>query len=221
MTKNPIKVVIFDFDGVLVDSVAIKQDAFEEIFTRLAGDLTPELQKYLRANNGVSRRDKFTYLFKTHLKKNLSEGEFLKLSDEFLNLIDHKLCHLPVSTEVQTALQFLHDSKIPMYVASGAPHQELLNLCKNKNISRYFIEMYGSPTPKEQVIEKAIRRHLVKASDCLMIGDSRRDYDAAHSTGTQFLGILSNFDQFPEGTWVEETLLPILKLPFVASSSID
>ena len=54
-----IKVIIFDFDGVLVESVNIKTEAFAEIYRPYGKLIERKVVNHHLANGGVSRYEKF------------------------------------------------------------------------------------------------------------------------------------------------------------------
>ena len=53
------KVVILDFDGVILDSVNIKTEAFKEIFNRESKVIQNKIVNYHLKNGGISREKKF------------------------------------------------------------------------------------------------------------------------------------------------------------------
>jgi len=54
-----IKAIIFDFDGVIVESVQVKTDAFAEIYNPFGKEIVQKVVKHHKANGGISRFEKF------------------------------------------------------------------------------------------------------------------------------------------------------------------
>ena len=52
------KFVFLDFDGVIKDSVEVKADAFEQLFSSYGEDIVKRLRIHHEANGGVSRYEK-------------------------------------------------------------------------------------------------------------------------------------------------------------------
>ena len=52
------KVVFWDFDGVIKDSVGVKSDAFESIFLPFGRDVAAKVREHHEKNGGVSRHKK-------------------------------------------------------------------------------------------------------------------------------------------------------------------
>jgi len=57
--------VFFDFDGVILDSVDVKTDAFVAIFRGYGPKIREDVVKYHHENGGVSRMEKFKYSINT------------------------------------------------------------------------------------------------------------------------------------------------------------
>ncbi len=52
------KVVFWDFDGVIKDSVEVKSDAFEQLFLPFGKDIAKKVRIHHEENGGISRFDK-------------------------------------------------------------------------------------------------------------------------------------------------------------------
>ena len=61
-------VFVFDFDGVLADSVNIKTLAFYELYKEYGGSISSKVVEHHEANGGMSRFDKFKYYHHKHKK---------------------------------------------------------------------------------------------------------------------------------------------------------
>ena len=59
---NP-KVAIFDFDGVIVDSVALKAESFVELFANASEQEKIKIVDYHFANGGLPRENKIKYFY--------------------------------------------------------------------------------------------------------------------------------------------------------------
>ncbi|MCF6173876.1 MAG: hypothetical protein L3J44_08895 [Campylobacteraceae bacterium] len=86
-----IKNILWDFDGVILDSMKIKGDGFVELFKEYDKEYLKEIEKYHYANGGVSRFDKIRYFYDEILKEEISEDEVLTLADRFAEIIEKKL----------------------------------------------------------------------------------------------------------------------------------
>ena len=91
---------------------------------------------------------------------------------------------------VQGALECIEEmyGKLPMYVASGAPHEELVAVLEARNLSHFFEGMYGTPPGKTELLRRIIEGVGANPAETLMVGDSSTDMTAAEACGAQFYG---------------------------------
>ena len=101
-----ITAIFFDFDGVLVESVDIKTGAFAKLFEREGEDVVKKIIEYHLNNTGVSRYDKFKYIYKEILNRVLSDDEFKMLCNKFAVLVVNAVVGAPY---VKGAKEFLEN----------------------------------------------------------------------------------------------------------------
>lgn len=184
--------IFFDFDGVLVDSNEIKNDAFLKSLDELsiASDVRESFMSYHRTNLGMGRMHKFRFLFMNLL--NLPEikvdEEVKKLSNRYAELVKDAVVGAP---EIPGATRFLERaaSRKPCFLITGTPQNEAFEICDRRGIRAYFKEICGSPTNKEFHIERISNRYPLNLGRCLFIGDALGDYLAADRFGIQFISI--------------------------------
>jgi HAD superfamily hydrolase (TIGR01549 family) len=181
-----IKAVIFDFDGVLVESVDIKTKAFAKLFESEGADIVEKVVDYHLRNAGVSRFEKFRCIYKEILKKHLSENEFQNLCSRFSQLVADAVAEAPF---VSGAREFLENylRTYDFYIASATPLDELERIIEEKKISRYFKKIYGAPQKKADIVRTILSENDLKPQDVLCIGDAMSDYEAAKSNGVAFI----------------------------------
>ena len=73
-----IRAILFDFDGVILESVDVKTKAFAELFKDFP-EHVDQIVQYHIDNMGVSRFDKFRYIYRYILKRKLSDEKFTEL----------------------------------------------------------------------------------------------------------------------------------------------
>jgi beta-phosphoglucomutase-like phosphatase (HAD superfamily) len=67
--------IILDFDGVILESVSIKTEAFRSLFS-FAPEHVDRIVQFHKDNGGMSRFDKFWHIYNTILHDDLSEQQF-------------------------------------------------------------------------------------------------------------------------------------------------
>lgn len=181
-----IRAVIFDFDGVILESADIKTDAFVELFSDLPVDQVARVRDHHLANMGISRYAKFAWIYRAVLGREITADESAELGERFSALVFSKVLAAPFVLGADRALQTLSQT-MPLFVASGTPQQELDLIVDDRGIRSHFTEVWGSPRGKGEIIEDVRSRHRLAAQDVLFVGDGMSDYNAAHATGVRFL----------------------------------
>lgn len=200
--------IFFDFDGVILDSVHVKTQAFAAMFRQYGPEIEQAVVDYHLNNGGVSRYKKFEYYYTKLLNKPIDQATLKALGKEFESLALQGVLDAPFIPGAQETLKQVREHGIPAFVASGTPEEEIKLIVNKRNLSPYFLEVHGSPRKKQEIITDISKRYSFDLSRCLFIGDAMNDYDAASSTGSQFLGIVPDLNEspFPAGTWVKQKL---------------
>ena len=148
-----IKSIIFDFDGVIVNSTKIKDQAFKKIVEIYPKQNQLKFINFHKKNLGISRVLKFKYLYKTILKKSFSKKDIDKLSDKFQKIVYKKIIKLKVSNGLKKFIKY-NSKKYDLYISSGTPENELKKIMSIKKIDKNFKNIYGSPSTKSQHIKQ-------------------------------------------------------------------
>ena len=174
--------IIFDFDGVILNSHNVKTQAFYKIFKKYGKKIATKSKNYHVKNAGISRYVKFKYILKYFVKKKISNNEINNLSLEFKKICLEKIKKLKISKKL---LKFLITNyKVhSFFISTGTPQKEIENILKLKKINKYFEKVYGSPATKVQHIKKIKKKN----SKTLYIGDSYEDYISSKKTNIKFL----------------------------------
>jgi HAD superfamily hydrolase (TIGR01549 family) len=183
-----IKNILWDFDGVILDSMKIKGVGFKELFQEYGSENTKIIEQYHYNNGGVSRFEKIKYFFNEILKKDITENEIQILAEKFAEIIEKKL--YDKSNLINDSMAFIQ-SNYQLYnfhIVSGAEHDELNNLCKYFDIDNYFISIDGSPTKKDILVKNVLEKYNYKNEETILIGDAINDYNAAQKNEIVFYG---------------------------------
>jgi phosphoglycolate phosphatase-like HAD superfamily hydrolase len=189
---NPIKVIFWDFDGVLMDSNTIREVGFERVLAEFPKGQIDQLLAFHRSNGGLSRYVKFRYFFEEIRKEPITDAEILKWAHYF-SLIMKELLVNP-NLLIEQTLNFVKENqgKYIMHITSGSDQNELQFLCQSLGINHLFTSISGSPTPKKELIKELIDIHDYKRNDCILIGDSVNDWEAANFNSIKFEPFLYN-----------------------------
>lgn len=196
-----IKAIIFDFDGVLVESVDVKTQAFAKLFEGYGSEITRKVIEHHLRNGGMSRFQKIKYYYSNILNKPLSSSELDLLCKRFSDMVVDNVVKAP---SVKGADLFLENyyKKFKLFVVSGTPAGELITIIKRRKMDRYFEGLFGSPENKVDLTRRVIEQFDLNIGNVLFVGDSMTDFKAAHVNNIFFVGRLSPGTQnfFPEKT---------------------
>ena len=183
-----IKNIIFDFDGVILDSVPIKTEAFAELFKDFPKEKVDKLIDYHKKNGGVSRYKKIQYFFEVILNKTIDENFIQQYAEKYSLLTKQKLSDKKYL--IQDSFQFIKDNykKYAMHIASGADENDLKYICDKLNLTKYFLSINGSPKIKSEIVKEIIEKNNYDKEETILIGDSINDYEAAIKNEIKFYG---------------------------------
>ena len=184
--KPVIKALIFDFDGVILESVNVKTDVFRALFKRYPTHI-PAIVRYHLKNSGVNRLEKFDYIYKQILHRPLSTYQKNKLAKDFSTLVIAKVLSCRFVPGALSLLKAFH-KKIPLFVISATPEKELKRIVRRRKLKCFFKRVYGFPTSKAEAIKSILLAGHWLPKEALYVGDSRADWQAARQTGVQFIG---------------------------------
>ena len=200
--------IIFDFDGVLAESVDVKTRAFESLYAEYGDRIVEQVRDYHLQHGGISRFEKFRYYHEVLLGKTLTKDEENQLGDRFSQYVEDAVVE---SVYVAGAYNFLENyyQSIPLFVASGTPDVELKRIVSRRNMAHYFISVHGSPAKKGDIIQDILTKHSFNPDHVLMIGDAIADYEGAIAAGVKFMGRVMKYPEtYPFS--VETLVLPDL-----------
>jgi HAD superfamily hydrolase (TIGR01549 family) len=201
--------IFFDFDGVILDSVNVKTEAFAAMFRHYGPAVEQAVVAFHLANGGVSRFKKFEHYYNHILGKPITQKELQTLGEQFSSLALQGVLESPYIPGALETLCALKEKGIPCFVVSGTPDEEIKLIVEKKRLSQYFQEVHGSPRKKAEILLDILVRYDLTAGQCLFIGDAMTDYEAAQECGTAFLGIVndSGDSPFPCHTNVSNSLM--------------
>jgi len=183
-----IRQIIWDFDGVIVFSDEIRVSGFREVLKTYPETIVDKVLQYHQKNGGLSRYDKFRYMFSDLLNEEPDETKIAVLANRFSDIMKVKMANPKILNP--DAMEFLEHThgEILHHIASGSDGRELRFLCDSLRISKYFSTISGSPETKTELVRGILEKnYLLKDKTCL-IGDSFNDLEAARRNGIIFWG---------------------------------
>ena len=181
-----LKGIIFDFDGVIAESVKVKTEAFAELYSPYGNEIVKEVVEHHKANGGISRFEKFKLYHKLFLNIDLTGSDIERMSNKFSLLVVNKVISCPY---VPGVLEYIQKSfkKYDLFISTGTPTEEMKQILNGRNIAHYFKEVYGSPNQKITHIQSILSRHGLSSDELVFYGDSDSDLNAAKLMQVQFV----------------------------------
>ncbi|MBF0207336.1 MAG: HAD hydrolase-like protein [Oligoflexia bacterium] len=176
---------IFDCDGVILDSNNIKSEVFYQLALPYGKDIAETFVDYHQRNGGISRFEKFKYLFEDMLK--IKGADFNHLLRDFSAMT---LERIKIANEIPGVQEFI--KKLPpeskKFVVSGGAEEDLKIIFQYKKFDVLFDGIFGSPRDKYQIVKK-IKNDFQTGESFLYFGDSILDYEVASFYNMDFVFI--------------------------------
>jgi len=193
--------LFFDFDGVILESGNIKTQAMCALFAEEApADVDAIVDLHLRYG-GVSRYRKFDMIYADILHRPLSAKRRAELGERFREEVFGAVLRCP---EIAGARDLLaaYREKLPLYVVSGTPEDELREIVCHRSLESFFAEVHGAPRSKSEIVRDVLKRHGHSPRQCVFVGDAPTDLETARECDLYFLGVVApgTRSPFPDET---------------------
>lgn len=181
-----IEAIIFDFDGVLVESVDIKTKAFQRLFEAEGEEVVARITEYHLMNGGVSRFDKFRYFYSEFLHRPLTDGIFQELCRRFSDLVMEEVVKAPY---VKGAKEFLdaHALTCRCFVCTATPQDEIEEILRLRGMNGCFEGVFGAPRSKIDIVRNILSLYKIASDNVVYVGDAWTDYAAAQANRVKFV----------------------------------
>lgn len=182
------KVVFWDFDGVILNSLPVRDYGFRKIFEEFNDVLVNRLLEYHSLNGGLSRYVKIRYFYNAILGIDVSDEKVQELASKFSSIMKIELTNKKYL--ISETVEFIKQNykKYNFHIVSGSDEKELNYLCEKLDLSKFFKTIEGSPTPKNELVKNILGKYNYNSNECILIGDSVNDYEAAYLNKIKFYG---------------------------------
>jgi HAD superfamily hydrolase (TIGR01549 family) len=179
-------VIVFDFDGVILESADIKTRAFGRLFEDHPDHIEAIVELHLRLA-GVSRFEKFKMIHSDILDLPLDDVELERLGTEFSRLALEEIMRCPFVPGAREFLSARHET-YRLFVASGTPEEELRHIVRERKLERFFEGVYGTPAVKADITKRILADTGVERHEAVFVGDATTDLKGARGAGVPFIG---------------------------------
>jgi len=198
-----IKSVVFDFDGVLIDSVDLKFDAMKECYADFGEDFADHVLAYHKEHH-TTRYVTAEYVME---KQGISDPNFVEeRAKMYSKLVEDKIVKMPLYPGADSVIMEV-GKRMPIFISTGTPEEEINKILRKKCMRHLFDAVFGSPDKKEQHFEKILKSTGLPPRNVLFIGDMPSDYHVSQNVKVNFLGY--NFrgkEDYPDVEHVDKLL---------------
>jgi HAD superfamily hydrolase (TIGR01509 family) len=207
-------VVIFDLDGILVDSEYYKFKSWQEAFRTVGIEMTREefLEEWVLKGSSFQET-----VVKHNYQGSIKEDDLRPIVNEhYLRFIESDLCPMPGAIEVLDRLQ----NEFPLGLASSSHKLYVDKIMDKLEIADRFVAIAcGSEVkklkPSPDVLLLATERMGVEPKECVAIDDAPKGVLAAKNAGMKAIAVPTKDTQFGDFEKAE------IVLPSLGEITID
>ena len=207
-----IRCVVFDFDGTLRQSVAIKHQAYfsavrdiergEELFRGIFREF-PGITRYSGCALFAERAQAIGI--------NCPNGE--ELAARYTRACEDAISAWPEVPGAMAFLDWLRGRRVDCFVVSGTPQAPLRDTVQRIGLADRFVDILGHPVGKPEHYADILERTGCLPTSLLAIGDGDDDKAAAETVGAQFVRVSGGTGEPQPDEWVVKSLVQILEIP--------
>src|SRR5581483_11137212 len=195
---RPPAAIIFDFDGVILDSTPLKHQAWYTLYAGEDAARLKEMADHDRIHGGVTRRVKIAHFEKNLFGRSGDPESVERIAQRYRDLVFDAVmaCRF-----IPGARELLDNAlgKVDMHLVSGTPLDELKVIVDGRGLTKYFKSLQGGPVLKPEAFANIMKAHGYEPARTLAIGDAMTEYSVAGSLGIPFLAIAADgHNVFPD-----------------------
>ncbi len=198
------KTLVFDCDGVVLDSNKIKTEAFYQAALPYGEAAAQALVHYHVAHGGVSRYKKFDHFLNVLVPEyaHATDGPGLDaLLTAYAAGVQEGLLQCQVAEGLDELRTATPNSR--WLIVSGGDQTELRRVFKLRDLDRFFDGgIFGSPDTKDEILAREIEDNNI-VQPAVFFGDSKYDYQAAENAGLNFIFISAWSEVDDTSTWLQ------------------
>ena len=192
--------ILFDFDGVIMDSMELKLDSYCHALERFMFS-REDIKALQNLYTGLSRHKVLVLIYEKLSGKSITGSIRTELYDRFA---DHDERSRSLMSPVPGTMPFLEAVHSRFYTAivTGTPDDVIERTVAFHKLGSYFDAVCGSPRSKQEIVEELIAGQNINRDKFILIGDGKTDQDAAEACDIRFVGLSRGAASFePDQAW--------------------
>lgn len=187
--KQNIKCVIFDMDGVIIDSEQLHKKAYFETFESLGVDVSEDLYSSLTGSSTLNAFQKLVSHF--NLNQN-PEDLVLDKRRRYVNFFENDP-NLKLINGVEDIIRYFYEKGYTLVLASSSAMVNINRVFNRFNLHQYFkAKISGADLkaskPHPEIFEKAADLGEANRDECIVIEDSDNGIKAANDANIFVVG---------------------------------
>jgi len=181
------KTIVFDCDGVILNSNQTKIDAYFAVAKRMGGtdEQAQALVDYHVMKGSFPRNGKIEYYLNEITKQPITPALMQQFLDVFDEILDETLMHCEIASGLDELKKQTPQAR--WMLLSGGDQAELRKVFARRNLTPMFeAGIFGGPDIKDKVLAREKNNGNIQFP-ALFIGDSKYDYEAATRAGMDFV----------------------------------
>lgn len=188
------KLVLFDFDGPIVDTNKLKKESLLEAFHDFKFEKL-SIEEFYSERQGMTRESIIRDLFAILKGRIPTQEEIALITQAYANAYKDRTERISLTSGVKDILEKLVTEHTMIAIVSNAPRDEVVYLLEKFEIKDYFKAVYGSPENKIEAARRIIKELSTDPISTILIGDSDVDARVAKDVGCVFYALSSANDE--------------------------
>lgn len=184
-----LKCIIFDMDGVIIDSEEIHKKAYYETFASIGVDVSDELYKTLTGSSTINAFQRLV----THFNLEIDPKELvLSKRKRYVNFFENDP-NLHLVKGVEELIKHSYSKGLTLILASSSAMINIDRVFNRFDLNKYFTAKISGADLKEskphpEIFEKAAILGNTLKENCIVIEDSDNGVKAANDAGIFVVG---------------------------------
>ena len=184
-----IQTVIFDMDGVIVDTEPVHHYAYNQHFKQLNIEVTPEMYATFTGNSTKNTYEKL----KSHFEIAESVPDLVEAKRNLFNDAFDSIEDLCLIDGVEDLIKELHHNSMQLVLASSSANVTIDRVFRRFGLHQYFTHLvsgedFPNSKPHPAIFEHAAKLSQTSVENCIVIEDSTNGIIAAKAAGIYCIG---------------------------------
>lgn len=207
--------VFLDFDGVVMDSMALKLDSYCHAFDGLGFD-RGAVRKLQQESAGLSRQKTIPLIYEALAAAVMPEDLYARALARFTAHDEASRSRMKPKAGAMEFLEAARTVGIPVAIVTGTPQEVIEKTVAYFRLEPFFARVCGTPGSKAAHLARMLAEFSLRADRCLFAGDAIKDQEAAVAVGMPFAGVNNGDNPFQaQGLTLEiqglDALIPFLR----------